>query len=220
MTTIILFIIGVASILTFQLNPGIDFTSGSRIEILSDTDNKLTAEEIEEGLADLDLEAKSIVISGESDEIAVTRYETVLDEGKIDEIKTYFSGKYGHDPSVSVVSPIVGQELVKNAIKALAVAALGMIVYVSFRFEFYFAITAILALLRDVFFMLVVFSITQIEFDVTIIAAILTIIGYSINNTIVVFDRIRDRKSTRLNSSHVAISYAVFCLKKKMQLPL
>jgi len=192
MTTIILFIIGVASILTFQLNPGIDFTSGSRIEILSDTDNKLTAEEIEEGLADLDLEAKSIVISGDSDEIAVTRYETVLAEGQIDEIKTYFSDKYGHDPSVSVVSPIVGQELVKNAIKALAVAALGMIVYVTFRFEFYFAITAILALLHDVFFMLVVFSITQIEFDVTIIAAILTIIGYSINNTIVVFDRIRE----------------------------
>src|SRR5699024_218753 len=72
------------------------------------------------------------------------------------------------------------------------VAALGMIVYVTFRFEFYFAITAILALLHDVFFMLVVFSITQIEFDVTIIAAILTIIGYSINNTIVVFDRIRE----------------------------
>ncbi|HLS59558.1 MAG TPA: protein translocase subunit SecDF [Virgibacillus sp.] len=192
MGSIILIILGAASILIFQLNPGIDFTSGSRIEILSDADNKLTAEEIEEGLEELDLVANSIVISGENDEIAVTRYETILKEEKIDEIKTYFDDKYGHDPSVSVVSPIVGQELVKNAIKALAIASLAMIVYVTFRFEFYFAITTILALLHDVFFMLVVFSITRIEFDVTIIAAILTIIGYSINNTIVVFDRIRE----------------------------
>src|SRR5699024_4214522 len=61
-----------------------------------------------------------------------------------------------------------------------------------FRFEIFFALTAIIALLHDVFFMLVVFSVTRIEFDVTIIAAILTIIGYSINNTIVVFDRIRE----------------------------
>src|SRR5699024_7110491 len=88
--------------------------------------------------------------------------------------------------------PIVGQELVKNAIKALLIASVGMIIYVTFRFELFFAITAIIALLHDVFFMLVVFSLTRIEFDVTIIAAILTIIGYSINNTIVVFDRIRE----------------------------
>src|SRR5699024_4930818 len=63
---------------------------------------------------------------------------------------------------------------------------------VTFRFEFFFSITAIITLLHDVFFMLVIFSIFQIEFDVTIVAAILTIIGYSINNTIVVFDRIRE----------------------------
>ena len=100
--------------------------------------------------------------------------------------------KYNHEPSVSVVSPIVGQELVKNAIYALGIASIGMIIYVTLRFEFFFAITAIIALLHDVFIMLVVFSISRIEFDVTIIAAILTIIGYSINNTIVVFDRIRE----------------------------
>ena len=100
--------------------------------------------------------------------------------------------KYDNEPNVSVVSPIVGEELVKNAVFALAIASVGMILYVTFRFEFFFAITAIIALLHDVFFMLVVFAFTRIEFDVTIIAAILTIIGYSINNTIVVFDRIRE----------------------------
>src|SRR5690625_1985637 len=78
-----------------------------------------------------------------------------------------------------------------------------MIIYVTFRFEFFFAMTAIIALLHDVFIMLVVFSFTRIEFDVTIVAAILTIIGYSINNTIVVFDRIREniRAKNRLIKS-------------------
>lgn len=183
-------ILGTISLLVFQLNPGIDFTSGSRIEVLSE--NTISTEEMETDLSTLGIEAKSIVISGENNNTAVTRYDTVLSDDKIKEIKSYFKDKYEFEPNVSVVSPIVGQELVKNAIKALAIASIGMIIYVTFRFEFFFAITAIIALLHDVFFMLVAFSITRIEFDVTIIAAILTIIGYSINNTIVVFDRIRE----------------------------
>lgn len=188
--TISLIVIGTASLWFMQLNPGIDFTSGSRVEILSD--QALTDEDVEKDLEQIGLSGKSIVISGENNDTAVIRYDTVLSEGDISTIKTFFMDKYQHEPSVSVVSPIVGQELVKNAIYALTIAAIGMIIYVSFRFEFFFAITAIIALLHDVFFMLVVFSMTRIEFDVTIIAAILTIIGYSINNTIVVFDRIRE----------------------------
>lgn len=185
-----LLVIGIGSLLAFKLNPGIDFTSGSRIEVLGDDD--LTTESIEADLEELNLEAKSIVISGEDEDIAVMRYDTVLSEDEIKEVKSFYIDKYDNEPSVSVVSPIVGEELVKNAIFALAIAAVGMIIYVTLRFEIFFAITAIIALLHDVFFMLVVFSITRIEFDATIVAAILTIIGYSINNTIVVFDRIRE----------------------------
>ena len=188
--SIITVIIGVVSLIAFQLNPGIDFTSGSRIEIQSES--QLTTEEIEGHLADLELEPKAIVISGEESNTAVTRYDTVLSEDKISEIKEFFHDKYEIEPSVSVVSSIVGQELVKNAIYALGIAAVGMIIYVTFRFELFFGITAIITLLHDVFIMLVVFSLLRIEFDVTIIAAILTIVGYSINNTIVVFDRIRE----------------------------
>src|SRR5690625_1436462 len=145
----------------------------------------------------MDMEVKSIVLSGENNDTAVLRYDSVLSEDDITEVKTFFIDKYEHEPSVSVVSPIVGQELVKNAIYALAIASVGMIIYVTFRFEIFFALTAIIALLHDVFFMLVAFSLTRIEFDVTIIAAILTIIGYSINNTIVVFDRIRENISNK-----------------------
>ena len=195
-------ILGIASLLLLKLNPGIDFTSGSRIEVLAD--ESISTEMIEEDFASLNLEPKSIVISGENNEIAVSRYDTVLSDSDITEVKNHFEEKYGNEPNISVVSPIVGQELVKNAIYALAIASVGMIIYVTFRFEIFFALTAIIALLHDVFFMLVVFSFTRIEFDVTIIAAILTIIGYSINNTIVVFDRIREniRAKNKLIKSH------------------
>lgn len=195
------FVIGIVCLLLFQLNPGIDFTSGSRVEVLAD--EPLTEEEIKTDLESLDLEAKSIVLSGENGEIAVIRYDTVLSDSEINKFKDYFTDKYQHEPNVSVVSPIVGQELVKNAIYALAIASVGMIIYVTFRFEFFFAVTTVLTLLHDVFIMLIMFSIFRIEFDVTIIAALLTIIGYAINNTIVVFDRIREniRKKNKLIKS-------------------
>lgn len=188
--TAVLLILGAVSIGVFRINPGVDFTSGSRIEVVSD--KALTAEEVEEGFNELGYESKSIVLAGENNQQAVTRFDQVLSDSEIHEVRNYFNEKYGQDPSVSVVSPIVGQELVKNAIYAVAVASVFMIIYVTFRFEFFFAVTALLTLLHDVFFMLVAFSITRMEFDITIVAAILTIVGYSINNTIVIFDRIRE----------------------------
>lgn len=204
--TTIVVIIGALSLSFLKLNPGIDFTSGSRVEVLADS--SLTTEEIETDLQALGFEAKTIVISGENNEIAVMRYDTVLSESDITATKNYFIDKYNHEPSVSVVSPIVGEELVKNAIYALAIAAIGMLIYVTFRFEIFFAITVIITLLHDVFFMLVIFSLSRIEFDVTIVAAILTIIGYSINNTIVVFDRIREniRAKNKLIKSRKELS--------------
>lgn len=196
----IMIVIGVGLLSVFKLNPGIDFTSGTRIEILAD--QSLTGEEIEDDLDQLGLKPKSTVISGDNNEIAVTRYDTVLKEEQVADVKSTFNEKYGNDPNVSVVSPIVGQELVKNALYALGIALVGMLIYVAFRFEFFFGLTAMLALIHDAFFMLVIFSITRIEFDVTIIAALLTIIGYSINDTIVIFDRIREnlRKEKQIKS--------------------
>ncbi|WP_164216322.1 protein translocase subunit SecDF [Virgibacillus sp. YIM 98842] len=188
--TLILVVIGTASLVMFQLNPGIDFTSGSRIEILAE--ESLDAAEVENALAELELEAESIVLSGENNEGAAARFDTVLSESKIAEVTEYFIEEYGNEPSVGVVSPIVGEELVKNAIYAVAIASVFMIIYVAFRFELFFGITAVIALLHDAFFVLVIFSITRMEFEVTIVAAILTIIGYSINATIVTFDRIRE----------------------------
>src|SRR5699024_9402611 len=127
-----LVILGALSLVILKLNPGIDFTAGSRIEIPAN--ESLSTEQIEQDLEEINLEAKSIVISGENNDLAVTRYDTVLSKNQVAEIQAHFNEKYGIEPSVSVVSPIVGEELVKNAIYALSIAAIGMIIYVTLRF--------------------------------------------------------------------------------------
>lgn len=188
-------IIGIVSFIVFQINPGIDFTSGTRIEVVSETN--LNVEDVEKGFEELGLNPISTVISGDNGKTAVSRFDNVLSENEVNEVQKYFINQYGKEPTISVVSPIVGQELVKNAIFAVALASIFIILYVSIRFELFFAITALIALLHDVFIMLAVFSLTQIEFDITIVSAILTIVGYSINNTIVIFDRIRENIRAR-----------------------
>ncbi|QKY69558.1 protein translocase subunit SecDF [Lentibacillus sp. CBA3610] len=186
----IMVVIGGIALGIFQLNPGIDFTSGSRIQLAAE--ETLNTEEIENGLEELNLQAESVVLTGTNNEGAILRYDRVIDEDRISDIQTYFGENFNAETSVSVVSPIVGEELVQNALYAVALASIGMIIYVTLRFELFFGITAIIALVHDAFFILAIFSLTRIEFDVTIVAAILTIIGYSINDTIVTFDRIRE----------------------------
>lgn len=196
----IMVILGAISLGIFQLNPGIDFTAGSRIQIMAE--DSLSTENVKEDLKELGVVPNSVVLSGNNETTAVARYDEVIDNDKIAEIQSLFKEEYNANTSVSIVSPIVGEELVKNALYALGIAAIGMVIYVTIRFELFFGITAIIALLHDVFFILAIFSFTRIEFDVTIVAAVLTIIGYSINDTIVTFDRIREnlQKKKRVKS--------------------
>ncbi|WP_018931474.1 protein translocase subunit SecDF [Gracilibacillus lacisalsi] len=196
-----LVVIGIACLALFRLNLGIDFTAGSRVEVLAD--QTLTSEEIEEEFETLDLEVSApIVLSGDNENIAVARFSDELSQDKVSEVRSHFEEKYGNEPTVNTVSNVVGQELAKNAVLAVLYASIGIIIYVTIRFEFYSALTAILALLHDAFFIIALFSITRLEFDITIIAAILTIVGYSINDTIVTFDRIREnlKKKKKIKS--------------------
>ncbi|UOQ86124.1 protein translocase subunit SecDF [Gracilibacillus salinarum] len=188
--------LGIICLAVFRLNLGIDFVAGSRVEVLAD--QSLTTEEIEQEFEKLDLEVSApVVLSGEDENIAVARFENELSEDKVAEVRTHFEDKYGSAPTVNTVSPVVGKELAQNAVLAVIYASIGIIIYVTIRFEFYSALTAILALLHDAFFIIALFSITRLEFDITIIAAILTIVGYSINDTIVTFDRIRENLKKR-----------------------
>jgi protein-export membrane protein SecD/preprotein translocase SecF subunit len=186
----VLFSVGLVVLIIFRLNLGIDFASGTRIEVSSD--QPIETEQLKEEFAKVDLVAENPVMSGANNDVAVVRLIGVLSKDQIAELKSHFKEVYGAEPNISTVSPQVGKELAKNAIKAVAIASIGIILYVTLRFEWRMALASIVALLHDVFFIIVLFSFTRLEVDLTFIAAILTIVGYSINDTIVTFDRIRE----------------------------
>ncbi|MFE8696844.1 protein translocase subunit SecDF [Cytobacillus sp. FJAT-53684] len=198
--TSVVMVLGIIALAVFRLNLGIDFSSGSRIEL--DAKNALTKQELQTELSKLDIETDDIVISGENSDIGVARVKDVLSKDEIADLKTHFNKKFGADPNVSTVSPTVGKELAKNAMKALVIAAIGIIIYVTIRFEYRMAIPAVLALIHDSFFIIAFFSFTRLEVDITFIAAILTVVGYSINDTIVTYDRMREimHKKKRLKT--------------------
>ncbi len=186
----VLMIVGVIALSIFRLNLGIDFVSGSRVDLMSD--KPLQTETLKKELDQIDLSTDDIVISGDNSQTAVIRYSDDLSKEEIAKLKTSMHDLYGKDPSISTVSPVVGKELAKNAVKAVGIASLFIILYVTFRFEWRMAIGAIIALLFDAFLIVFFFSATHLEVDITFIAAVLTIIGYSINDTIVTFDRLRE----------------------------
>ncbi|MGG1230008.1 protein translocase subunit SecDF [Bacillus halotolerans] len=200
-------IAGIIILLVFKLNLGIDFASGARIEVQSD--HKLTTEQVEKDFASLGMEPDTVVLSGEKSNIGVARFVGVPDKETIAKVKDYFKDKYGSEPNVSTVSPTVGKELARNALYAVAIASIGIIIYVSIRFEYKMAVAAIVSLLYDAFFIITFFSITRLEVDVTFIAAVLTIVGYSINDTIVTFDRVREHMKKRKPKTFADLSHIV-----------
>ncbi|WOV88758.1 protein translocase subunit SecDF [Sporosarcina oncorhynchi] len=203
--SIVLIVSGIIVLGIFKLNLGIDFSGGTRVEILSD--KSLTTEEVSAALEELGQPSSDIVISGDTNNIGVVRYKDEFKQETVNNIKKELSAKFGADPNVSTVSNTVGKELVKNAFKALLIAGLGIIIYVAFRFEWRMGVSSIIGLVHDAFFMVAVFSITRLEVDITFIAAVLTIVGYSINDTIVTFDRIREnmRKVGKIDdANHLA----------------
>ncbi|RFU62767.1 protein translocase subunit SecDF [Bacillus sp. V59.32b] len=195
-------VIGIIFLFIFKMNLGIDFTSGTRIEFTSN--EPLTQETVKEHLDALDLNSEDIVISGDNQETGVVRFKGVLDKNEIAEVKDYFHDEVGDDDTnISTVSPTIGKELAKNAIYAILISSLGIILYATIRFEWRMAVPAVISLLHDAFFIITIFSVLRLEVDLTFIAAILTIVGYSINDSIVTFDRVREnmRKKKKIKTN-------------------
>ncbi len=173
------------------INLGIDFKGGSTITINSNDEIKLK---------DLKSDIKKLKYTEESiEKIDNDTYyitiDEVLDNDSTKETEDYFNDKYSATTSVGAISNQVKKDLTRNAVKALIYACIGMIIYVSIRFKFSYGISAIIALIHDTVMTFILFNLLNREVNVMFIAAILSIIGYSINNTIVIFDRIRENKS-------------------------
>lgn len=190
--TLIFMAFGIVYLVINGLNLGIDFRSGSDVTIKA---NDITVSKIDKDFDKLGYDTLSIT-KQENNEIYV-RLNSELKEKGINKVNNYFKDKYNAKTEINVVTNVVKQELVKNALYSVVIAAIAIIIYISIRFKFSFAISSILALVHDVLFVVILFSLLKIEVNVIFIAAILTIVGYSINNTIVVFDRIREKMNGR-----------------------
>lgn len=186
----IFMIVGTIVVSVFHLNTGIDFSSGSRIDITST--KPIVVSELKTDLTNLGIQTEDIVLTGANNQGAAVRSKGVLSKDEIAKVKSTIKDKYGAEPNVSTVSPTIGKELARNAFYAVLIASVGIILYISIRFRFTYAVSAVIALLHDAFFIITVFSILRLEVDIPFIAAVLTIVGYSINDSIVTFDRNRE----------------------------
>lgn len=183
--------IGLIALVVQGLNLGIDFKSGTIIEL--NLQESFTTGEVRDVLKPVGQESASVRSFGTLGTEVEIRTELLADE-QLADILGAFRAKWPNLTSQipAQVDPIFSLELVRQALMALALAAIGMVIYISWRFEFKFAIAAIAGLLHDVLLVIGIFAVFQIEVNSEFIAAILTIVGYSINDTIVVFDRIRE----------------------------
>ncbi|MDQ0339527.1 preprotein translocase SecF subunit [Caldalkalibacillus uzonensis] len=184
--------LGLLIIAIMGINLGVDFESGSTLEIMIQ-DQAFTSEEVEAVLADLGLEPGSIRLIGNNNEIAEVRFIGTLDQEQITQVRQAFAEHFGQvDINESTVSPMVARELARQAVYGILLASVAVIIYVAIRFEYRFGVAAIIALFHDALFIVALFALLRLEVDLTFIAAVLTIVGYSINDTIVIFDRLRE----------------------------
>ncbi|MCR4962996.1 MAG: protein translocase subunit SecF [Firmicutes bacterium] len=171
------------------LNLGIDFTGGNILEVSYQSDVNLA--DVRDTVGKF-VDQTPAVNQGEGSQFLIKTEE--MEENESQALRDALS-QLGQDMTVlrsGRIGPVIGSELLSNARWALLLAAILMLAYITFRFRFHNAITAIVALLHDVMIIISIFAIFRIEVDSAFIAIILTILGYSINNTIVIFDRIRE----------------------------
>ncbi|WP_018887745.1 protein translocase subunit SecF [Paenibacillus massiliensis] len=174
----------------FGLNYGVDFRSGTNMDI--NMTKQVSQAEIQSLLAEQGVDEEIDFRPG--NERVSIRFANNLTDQQVNKIQTAFHEKL--DPSaafeVNTVDAEMAKELERNAMLAVLIACVAIAIYVSIRFEWRFAIAAIVSLLHDAILVIAVFSIFQLEIGLIFITAVLTIIGFSINDTIVVFDRIRE----------------------------
>lgn len=213
--SVIMILPGIFSLAVYRLNLGVDFTGGALIEY--QFEKPVDKNAVKEGFNEKNIEVSSIVDVGTNTYLIKTKPVTA---DQISQVKNNLSGKFGKVDEVRLenVGPIIGAETTRNAFIGVVVASVAIVIYLAIAFRkvpkpassWRFGIAAVVALLHDVLLVVGLFSILgyflKVEVDVLFVTALLTIIGFSVHDTIVVFDRIRENLPKHLskNFSEVA----------------
>ena len=196
----VVFVVGIASFIIRGFNIDIDFVGGTEIIIEIGSDfNEDDVREVVEGVTSNNIVSSIRKSGSKNDEVVIQTKE--IDSDTRSRVVEVVCEKYSLDPetallSVDNVGASVGSKLLRDAILASVLAVVLMLVYITFRFAFLSGVAAVVCLCHDIFVMMAVYSLFDIPMGTTVIAAILTILGYSINATIIVFDRIRANKKS------------------------
>ena len=210
----LLVLAGLISLAVFGLNLGIDFTGGTVLHLNLGEDFSL--EEVEAVIAPFEeLEGAAVQIvqgrdlTGELTEEGLVIKAPYIEEDRrdmlLDALRDRWPALDPADLRIESVGAVIGSELARQALLSLAVAIVLMVVYITVRFEFRFALATIAALLHNIVIVIGIFSILQMEVNVPFVAAILTVFGYSVNDTIVIFDRIRENIKHKQRRDYAAV---------------
>lgn len=191
--SLLVIIPGLISLVFRGLNLGIDFTGGTMLDLAFN--KSATQVAVADTLKSVGLEGSVQLSNGGKQALIRTK---ALDETERNKLLSAIQTKVGDFDKNSLkedkVGPAIGKELTTNALLALGIASVLMLLYITIRFQFAYAISGIIALLHDVLVTVGIFSLFQIQIDSSFVAAVLTIFGYSINDTVVIFDRIRENE--------------------------
>ncbi|MCK8825222.1 protein translocase subunit SecF [Fuchsiella alkaliacetigena] len=200
----VIIIVGLVSMFTQGMNLGIDFTGGTIIEFAFE--EEVSTDDIRVVMEEFDLAGDSIIQSSGDTGILIRTVD--LEQEEISQIQNEVYNRYESAEMLrsEMVGPTIGDELTRNALLALAVAIVAIVAYISIRFQFKFAIAAIIALVHDILILLGIISLLGREINSPFIAALLTVMGYSINDTIVIFDRVRENLKYKRKQSFAELN--------------
>ena len=207
----IFLVLSIGSLLVKELNYGLDFTGGTLVELSYPEEANIT--NIRETLVDGGFNGAQVANFGSSREVLIKLPGTVSDSLGSEIVSLLSANNYDQDIDlrrIEYVGPQIGSELRDDGGTAMLIALAFMMLYIAFRFQSMFAGAAVVALVHDVIIVVGIFSLIQIEFDLTVLAALLAVIGYSLNDTIVVSDRIRENlRSAELDSTEEIINLSL-----------
>ncbi len=200
-------LVGLIVMLLNGLNFGIDFTGGTMMQV--DLGKTVEVSEIKDVIAEFDLNADIVHAGVDSNEVIIKTKASLSNTERID-IFEVLKAEYGLADEAfrgaEQFGPSIGAEIRNRALLAVVIASVAMLLYISVRFETVFGLAAVIALIHDVLILLSIYAIFRIPVNSSFIAAILTIVGYSINDTIVVFDRVRENVKREKGKTHFEIA--------------